>query len=141
MAARFQYDAKQELLLLTFEGELGDADLMQAYETARRCAAAMPVRRGLIDGRAVTTFSVSAEEVKTLAHLPPMLPATIDRCIVVEQDFLFGMARMYQMLGGDSRDRLRVCRNLQEAYEYLNIQPPQELQTVADSSPPAGPES
>lgn len=137
MSVRFEYDPRQELLLITFAGELGDSDLMQAYETARRCTSSLPVRRGLLNGLQVTGFSVSPEKVKALAHLPPMLPADSDRCIVVDQDFLFGMARMYQMLGGDTRDRLRICRNLHEAYEHLGIEAPQSLESIENSGSPS----
>jgi hypothetical protein len=61
-----------------------------------------------------------------------MLPENSDRCIVVDQDYLYGMARMYQMLGGNSRERLNVVRTLQEAYEYLKIRPPTHLETIAE---------
>ena len=133
MAARFEYDPAQELLLITFEADLGDAELFQAYQTARRCAESRTVRYGLLDGLKLTGFSVSPDRVKGMAHLPPMLPQESNRCIVVDQDFLFGMARMYQMLGGDSRERLRICRSLPEAYEYLGIQVPASLEAIENS--------
>jgi hypothetical protein len=61
-----------------------------------------------------------------------MFPENTDRCVVVTHDALYGMARMYQMLGGESRDRLRVVRSLEEAYNYLHLQTPLQLETVEE---------
>ena len=127
MAIRYEYDERVKLLLLTFTGEVHDRELLEAYRKAQQISATHVVERGLLDGRGVTSFAVSPETMKMLAHEPTMLPVNSDRCVVAEQDYLFGMTRMYQSLGGESRDRLRVVRTMQEAYEYLQVQPPLEL--------------
>jgi hypothetical protein len=129
---RFEYDTVQQLLLITFDGELKDPDLVDAYRIARAVATKREIKRGVLDGTRVSSFSVSANAVKLLATQPPMLPENSDRCIVVEQDYLYGMARMYQMLGGDTRERLNVVHTLQEAFEYLKIQPPTHLELIAE---------
>lgn len=131
MAVSFQYDAAQQLLLVTFEGDLRDPELVQAHRTTRECASEYPVQRGIIDGLKVRLFEGSAETVRSLAHQPSMFPQDVDHCIVVQQDSLYGMARMYQLLGGESRERLRVVRTLQEAYDYLKIQAPANLKDIA----------
>jgi hypothetical protein len=132
MAVRFEYDAEQQLLLLTFDGELRDETLVQAYRTARRFAAKHEIKRGILDGTKIESFSVSAETVQSLAHHQTMFPEDSDRCIVVSQDYLFGMARMYQLLGGESRDKLRVVRSLDEAYAHLKMDPPANLQLLEE---------
>ncbi len=130
MAARFQYDEDLKLLLITFTGDVQDPDLVHAFRAARRHSASHAVERGIVDGTQVASISISPEIVQSLAHHAPMFPETSARCIVVEQDYLFGMARMYQMLGGESRERLRVVRTMQDAYDYLKIETPTHLQTI-----------
>lgn len=130
MAAHFQYDPELQLLLITFTGDVQDADLVHAFRAARRVSTAHSLRLGIIDGTQVSAFNASPEIVKSLAEHPPMFPEDSDRCIVVQADYLFGMARMYQMLGGESRDRLRIVRTMQEAYDYLKIEPPGKLETI-----------
>lgn len=132
MPVVFQYDLSQEFLLITFDEEISDRDVARAYHRAQLCASKFSIKRGILDGLKVTSFAVTADFVKSLAHRPPMLPRESDRCIVVGQDFLYGMARMYQMLGGSSRDRLHVVRTLKEAYEHLRIVPPSSFELIAD---------
>ncbi|ABF43374.1 hypothetical protein Acid345_4374 [Candidatus Koribacter versatilis Ellin345] len=130
MAARFEYDPESKLLLITFTGEVRDPDLVNAFRAARRLSMTHALERGILDGTQIASFNASPEIVKSLAEHPPMFPDDSDRCIVVNEDYLFGMARMYQMLGGESRDRLRIVRSMQEAYEYLNIVDPPRLQKI-----------
>lgn len=132
MPLRFEYDTELQLLLLTFLGELRDSDLIQAYRKTHKFATENVVSRAILDGLSVTTFAVSPEIVHSIAHQPPMVPEDSDRCIVVSQDYLYGMARMYQLLGGESRERLRVVRTLEEAYQYLGIVPPTHLRALEE---------
>jgi hypothetical protein len=132
MPVRFEYEAEQKLLLITFSGALLDADLVRVYQQSRDFAAEHVIARGILDGLRLTSFNVSSELVRSIAHQPPMLPEDSDRCIVVSQDYLYGMARMYQLMGGESRDRLRVVRTLDEAYQYLGIAPPTNLQAIEE---------
>ena len=130
MAVKLYHDAEQRLLLLTFDGELRDADLSEAYRRAAAFQRRVRVQRGILDGRGVDKFSISAERVKRMAIEPPMFDASLHRCIVVGQDFIYGMARMYQMLGGESREHLHVVRTIEEAYAKLGVKAPEKLEMV-----------
>jgi|SRR5581483_8145644 len=132
MSVKFEYDSEQQLLMLTFEGELRDEDLVQAFRRTQKHARHMTVRRGIMNGLGITESAVTAERVKSLAHHAPMFPADSDRAIVIKQDFLYGLARMYQMLAGESREKLRVVRTMAEAYEHLRIHAPKKLETIAE---------
>lgn len=132
MAVRFEYDAKQQLLLITFDGELLDEQLVSSYRLARQIGLRHEIKCGIIDGTGIVSFNISPDTVKSLAQHPTMFPERSRRCIVVPQDFLFGMARMYQALGGETRDLLRVVRNLEEAYKYLDITAPTNLTLVEE---------
>lgn len=132
MAVRIQYDPAQLLLWITFAGELDDAHLVRTFESAHRWTGQRNIRRGMLDGRALTLVSIPSETIRALAHRRPMLPQDSDRAIVTSQDFFFGLARMYQIMGGESRERLRICRTLEEAFEYLQIEQPKNLEHLEE---------
>lgn len=132
MPLRFEYDLEQRLLMISINGELYDSELLQMFATAGKWAEKYNLQRAILDGTGIAGFSVTPETVKALAEQAPMLPARSDRCIVVNQDYLYGMARMYQMLGGETRERLRIVRTLPEAYDYLKLRAPLHLQPVED---------
>jgi hypothetical protein len=44
---------------------------------------------------------------------------------VASAPHLFGIARMFEMLGAESRPNLHVVRTAEEAYEVLNVRQPQ----------------
>lgn len=132
MAVRFQYDPAQQLLCVTMTGELDDAQLLKMFQSSTKWTAQRSIRRGLLDGLGLTSVSVPSETIRALAHRSPMLPEDCDRAVVTSQDLFYGLARMYQILGGESRERLRVCRTLQEAYEYLQVEVPVSLEHLEE---------
>ena len=130
MSVRFEYDDERKLLLVTFAGVLQDEELVRAYRTGQELQKTHEIALGVVDGTAVTSFSISTDLVKSLASRPPMFPELSDRYICVAQTVLYGMARMYQLLAGQSRERLRVVRTVEDAYNDLKIQPPQHLKPI-----------
>jgi hypothetical protein len=43
------------------------------------------------------------------------------RALVITNDVLFGMARMYQLLKDESPDELQIFRNMDEALQWLGL--------------------
>lgn len=130
MAVRFQYDRAQQVLWITFEGDLDDAQLTKTYEHGRKIVPRLELRGAMLDGRGLKSIDVTSAAIMRIAQMPPLVPEESDRAIVVDQTLAFGLARMYQILGGESRERLRVCRTLDEAYEYLKIEAPTQLEDL-----------
>ena len=57
--------------------------------------------------------------------MPPVFGGASLGVIVASKDLIFGMARMFSILGEESRPHLRVVHTMEEAYELLGIASPQ----------------
>jgi hypothetical protein len=120
-----EFDAKNNVLRVTLEGHLTDAILLDAYATTARCAASRPGCRGITDVTQVTKFDVSSNALRQLAETPPAIPSEQMRIFVAPTTFVYGMARMFQMLGERTRPNLHIARTLDEAYRLLQVESPE----------------
>jgi hypothetical protein len=59
--------------------------------------------------------------MQELANLPPIFNDPIPRFIVAPSDVGFGLARMFQIYGGKTRQALHVVRTIAEAYASFEI--------------------
>jgi hypothetical protein len=119
------FDAKHNILRVTLEGHVTDAILVEAYAAMARCAAARPACRGIADITGVTKFDVSNTTVRRLAETAPAIPTAQVRVFVAPTTFVYGMARMFQMLGEKTRPNLHIARTLNEAYSLLQVESPE----------------
>lgn len=99
-------------------GVFTDAELMAHVNSLRSDPRFEPSFRQLADFRDVTELEVSAEGVRTVATLNPYGRGA-RRAIVTSQPVAYGMARMYELLGYDSEDQVKVTRDLAEARAWL----------------------
>ena len=74
----------------------------------------------LLDLRDVTNVQFTASTVRELARLNPF-GAGARRAVVVTNDVVFGMARMYQILADESPDELQIFRKMDDALQWLGI--------------------
>jgi hypothetical protein len=120
-----EFDAKNNVLRVTLEGHLTDAILSDACATMARCAASRPGCRGIADVTQVTHFDVSSYALRQLAETPPAIPPEQMRIFLAPTTFVYGMARMFQMLGERTRPNLHIARTLDEAYRLLQVESPE----------------
>lgn len=116
------FDDRNRLLRIAIEGVLTDALLLDAYAVLEAQAASHAPCRGLFDVSRVTKFEVSSQTVRELAHRPPAIPQGNMRIVVAPLDSLYGMVRMFQMLGELTRPDLHVVRTIDEAYRLLQVE-------------------
>ena len=119
------FDARNNILRVTLKGRVTDAILLESYATAARYAASHPPCRGIADFSEVTEFEVSGTAIKQLAGSSPAIPTGYMRVCVAPLDFIFGMVRMFQILGEDTRPDLRTVRTMDEAHRLLGIESPE----------------
>ena len=74
------------------------AILLDLYAAAAKYMASHPPCRGILDFSGVTGFEVSSEAIKQVAAAPPIFPAGYMLVLVTPKDFIYGMARMFQIL-------------------------------------------
>ena len=119
------FDAKNNILRVTLEGRLTDAILLEGYAAAVRYVASHGPCRGITDVSQVTKFDVSNDTIKQLAGTSPAFPTAYMRVFVAPKDFVYGMARMFQILGGETRPNLHIVRTMGEAYRLLQVESPE----------------
>ena len=121
----FEFDPGNRVLLVRIEGRLTDELLAEAYRMVRKQSTATDPRAGIVDLSSVTGVALSAAFLREIARQEPaMVDATRPRIIVAPTAVVFGLARMFQMLGESTRPLLEVVRTLDEALAALGIQSP-----------------
>lgn len=101
-------------------GALTGPDLIASTRVLAANPQFRPDYRQLMDLRAVTLPTVDGRDMQQIAAANPFLPEAL-RAIVVSSDMTFGLARMYQMLRNGPVETLHVCRDVDEAFEWLGL--------------------
>lgn len=127
------FDAKNNILRGTLEGPMTGAILLDLYAKAAEYIESHPPCRGILDFSRVTDFEVSSDAIRTVAAAQPVLPAGYMRVLVIPQIYIYGLARMFQMLGEKTRPELQVVRTLDEAYRMLGVEFP-DFRPVGESA-------
>jgi len=124
MELRFEFDPVNKILLARPEGRITDESLAEVYDAIRKYSTATDARAGIFDLSSVTEFAISAEFVRHLARQEPAMPDATrrPRIIAVMSSSGFGLARMFQIAGAETRPLLEVVHTRDEALAALGIQ-------------------
>jgi hypothetical protein len=121
----FEFDPKNRILRGRFEGPLTDELLKEYYGVAGGYFERTGARAGITDLSAVTSFEVSPQTIRELASAPPaILDREFPRFIVAPSPPIFGMARMFELGGQDTRPNLHVVRTMKEVCVILGVTDP-----------------
>jgi hypothetical protein len=95
--------------------------------------------RQLADLRDVTDVQITASTIREMVKLNPF-GAGARRAVVVTNDVVFGMARMYQILTDESPDELQIFRKVDDALQWLWIADAKAelLSVLSQTSPISG---
>lgn len=121
MSYHFEFDSEHRILLLAYEGDVEGGDVEKANRDMAEHVARLKLSLGIADLSAVKTLDVSAETLRTAAKQPSPYPEETPRFIVAPTDYLFGMARMYQIMASRPHEKLRVVRSREEALAALGV--------------------
>ena len=82
-----------------------------------------PTLNDLVDMRAVERLEVSSRAVRQLAEMftDPELQSTNKLAIVASANYIFGMARMYEILSSETAEQIQVFRDLETAERWLDL--------------------
>lgn len=100
------------------------ARLLEFYTAATKFMASHPPCRGILDFSHVTEFEVSSDAIRQVAAAAPVFPPGHMRIMVIPQTFIYGLARMFQILTESTRPELHVVRTMEEAYSLLDVESP-----------------
>ena len=104
------FDGKNNVLRVTLAGRVTDAIMLDTYATVARYVASRPSCRGIVDVTDVTKFEVTSSAVRQMAESAPAFPAASVRVFIAPTNFIYGMVRMFQMLGEKTRPNLHIVR-------------------------------
>lgn len=126
MPYHFEFDSANRILRGRPEGTLTDEDLKEFYRMAEEYTELTNPRAAVTDMTSVTSMEVSPQTIRELANLPPAVAdPSRPRCIIAASPQIFGMARMFELLGQDTRPNLHVVRTEKEAWAILGISEPE----------------
>jgi hypothetical protein len=117
---RYEIDPVNKVLRAVFEGALTDDVLREYYHTAPGVVASVQAVTFIADFSAVTSEEITSNVIRELAHSPPLIRDPTPRAVIALSDYVYGMVRMFQMLG-EKREMLYVVRSMSEAREVLGL--------------------
>ena len=124
MSIEAKIDERRGLAEVVLSGEVTESELSTTFDRYfSESWSALPL--GLLDLRDLVATDVSAASIHKAASraqndVDPRLESG-KFAIVAPRDFLFGMARMYEILRSDSPVEVRVFRDRAEALQWLGI--------------------
>ncbi len=125
MPCHFEFESANRILRCRLDGPVSDDSFRECYRVLGKYAAFTSPSGGILDMSAVTSFAVSPETVRELAALRPAFPdMNAPRVVVAPSTQVFGLARLFELAGQDTRPNLHIVRTLREAYAILGIQAP-----------------
>jgi hypothetical protein len=125
MPYRFEFDPLNKILLLRVEGRLTEELFAEFYRAGQKHWAAHNAQMSIVDYTLVTKVAVSTDFLRRFAHREPAGDVTArPRVIVAPTPLLFGLSRMFQMMGEGARPLLQTVHTLDEAFDALGVQSP-----------------
>ena len=130
MCTTFRVDAQLGVIFTICREKVTDSEVLNYLQTLPQDAGFSPAFSHLIDCSQVTSFEVSADLTRSVAG--KKLFSSRSKCaIVAPQDYIYGMARMFELqYHGD----VQVFRDLVTAQRWLGIDHP----TCTPASRPHG---
>jgi hypothetical protein len=124
MRARLEFDGTHGLLLLRAEGQFTEESVRSNQASIRRYSTATGARAAIFDLSGVTEFVLSKKFIQSLAREAPSMAASCPLVIVAPSTHGFGLSRMFQSLGDQTRPLLQVVRTMDEALSVLGVPSP-----------------
>jgi len=121
MPIKYEIDPSRRLILTTADGVLTDTDVIGHKKALIADPAFQPGMLELSDVRDVNQLDVTPEGIRVFTSFDRAHDDQPGRlAIVASEDFVFGMARMYQMSTTDDSN-VGVFRSMEEAKEWLGV--------------------
>jgi len=124
MAYYFEFASSNGILRCRLEGDVTDESLKECHEVAGKYAALTKPSVGIVDLSNVASFNVSSQTVRDLAYRMPRMLGSRPRFLVVPSAHIYGLARMFQEYGSETRPELHVVRSVDEVYTHLGVLEP-----------------
>src|SRR6476620_172231 len=125
MPYQVDFDTSNRILRARFRGRVTDDELRNVYRFGQENVARFDPLSGITDFSEVTAVAFSPQTMRDLARTKPIMPDPSRPVIfIAPAPDLFGMVRIFELEGAESRPNLHVVRTAEEAYEILKVQDP-----------------
>ena len=121
LSLQLTIDAAQRVVIVTFAGEISDADLMGIGSGTKAHPLFDPSFAEIVDFSAVTGGSVSTFAVQTLARRTSIYESGSKHVVIAPQPHVFGLTRMFQVLAEKTRPNMVVVHTRDEACKCLGL--------------------
>jgi hypothetical protein len=123
MPYQFDFEPTHRILRCRLEGRVTDEELRECYRATEEHAARTDPFAGILDMSGVTALEVSPQTIRELAKSPPAIPnAARLRVLIATSPPVYGVARMFELQGQDTRPNFHVVGSEKEAFAILGIQ-------------------
>ena len=121
MAHHFEFDFEHKILRLVLEADMDGEEFLRLNAEIRAQIERLRPLAGIADAASLVNFSVTSQTLRTAALQGSPYPPATPRYIVAPTDYLFGLARMYELAGNYSESSLQVVRKLDDALADLGV--------------------
>ena len=124
MASYLRLLAEHHGLQFLGGGELEGHDVLAAAQAVHQYAQTAAIAFLLVDLSAVTTVHIEAAEVRNLAEMNIMtssLSPGTRLAVVAQQDWMFGLARMWDAYMDRGHWEIELCRDRTTAVSWLGL--------------------
>jgi hypothetical protein len=126
MSYHFDFDSTHRIIRCRFEGRVDDQILKEYYGVAAKYVALNTPCGSILDMSAVTSVDISPQTIRELADSPPTIPDPASpRFIIAPSPQIFGMMRMFELQGQDTRPNLHILRTAKQVWVILGFEEPQ----------------
>lgn len=122
LSVEYTIDTNQKVVIVTFRGEIGDADLMNIGPTTKSHPLFDPSFSEIVDFSAVTGGNVSTGALQALARHESIYDRASKHVVIAPQPHVFGLSRMFQVYAEATRPNTVVVHSLDKARECLGLQ-------------------
>jgi hypothetical protein len=118
----YTIDQSQKVVVVTFRGEIGDADLLNIGPATQAHPSFDPSFSEIVDFSAVTGGNVSTAALQVLARRQSIYNQASKHVVIAPQTHVFGLSRMFEAYAEGTRPNTVVVRSLDEARVCLGLQ-------------------
>jgi len=122
MPHRLEFDSHRRILLISHEGEVYCREIEQLSYALRSRLGELKPSVTISDFSTATRVHFSPPEIRHLAKIDASFPPTMRRFIIAPRDYMFGLARMYELSADPPFVGLQVVRSRQQVLSALGEQ-------------------
>jgi len=125
MPYTFDFDLTNRILRCRLHGRVTDGEFKDFIRIGAEYAVRTHPSAGVVDLSEVASFEVSAQTILELAKLAPVVrDSNLRRVVIAPPSDIYGMMRMFEIEGEETRPDLQVVRTEREAWAILAVQNP-----------------